>query len=198
MEKLDKLLNFIERDFLWQKWIFIWNALIDRYEIDFFLENNLDLEFILKIRYFLNYFNYNFRYNRKQLLKDFNEIKNFLNKNNINWKYYWFKEFDELVKEFAEKKEKEKIKDIEWYIYIIKSWQYYKIWKTINIKNRISKYITENPNKIELIYSFKTKNYSKIEEELHKKFENKKHNREWFKLTKNDLKFIKNNYKDNI
>lgn len=80
---------------------------------------------------------------------------------------------------------------IIWYIYLIKVWKFYKIWKTININNRFNKYVTENPEKPELIHTFKSDDYTKSELELHDKFKNKNYNREWFKLDKNDVLYIK-------
>lgn len=82
-------------------------------------------------------------------------------------------------------------KNKKWYIYIIKSWGYYKIWKTINLNNRVKKYITENPNEIELIHSFESDDYTKQEFELHLKFKEKNYNREWFMLDADDILFLK-------
>lgn len=83
-------------------------------------------------------------------------------------------------------------KKIKWYVYLIKIWIYYKIWKTININTRFNKYITENPEKPELIHIFETNDYTQTEIELHNKFNHKNHNREWFKLDQEDILFIKN------
>lgn len=82
-------------------------------------------------------------------------------------------------------------KDLDGFIYIIKSGEFYKIGKTININNRFKKYITENPNRIELVYYFYVKNYSIEEEKLHDIFKHKQHNREWFKLDPEDILYIK-------
>lgn len=79
----------------------------------------------------------------------------------------------------------------KWYIYLIKSWDYYKIWKTIDIKKRVKRYITENPNEIELIHSFESLDYDRQELELHHKFKSKNHNREWFILNADDILFFK-------
>lgn len=104
-----------------------------------------------------------------------------------NKKYY----FEEI------KKEKEilsnfKIPNNKWYIYIIKSWNYYKIWKTKDIRKRSKKYITENPWKIEMIHSYEVDDYTIEENRLHKKFKEKNHNREWFLLDENDILYLKN------
>jgi len=80
----------------------------------------------------------------------------------------------------------------KWYIYIIKQWKYYKIWKTIDIQSRIKKYITENPNEIELIHSYKVKDYTSEEKILHNKYKNKNYRWEWFELSKEDILYIKN------
>ncbi len=42
-----------------------------------------------------------------------------------------------------------------------------------------------------MIHYFETDNYSAKEIELHEKFKDKKHNREWFNLNSEDIKFIK-------
>lgn len=78
------------------------------------------------------------------------------------------------------------------YIYVIRSWEFYKIWKTINPNSRIKKYITENPNEIEVICFFETENYNEHERLLHTIFAEKRHKGEWFKLTEEDVLKIKN------
>ena len=82
------------------------------------------------------------------------------------------------------------IKQKTGYIYILESQGYYKIGKTINIKSRISKYTTENPNEINIIHTFKADNYTKEEERLHKKFKKKNHRGEWFDLDEKDINYI--------
>ena len=87
-------------------------------------------------------------------------------------------------------KKKEKKKQ-EGYIYVIKSNKHYKIGRTLSPKQRIKKYITENPNKIEVILCKKVKDYVGAEKELHSIFEYKNHNREWFNLNDEEISLIK-------
>lgn len=78
----------------------------------------------------------------------------------------------------------------EWYIYIIESQWLYKIGKTINIENRLNKYITENPFPVNLIHQYKTSNYTEEEKKLHTIFENKRYRWEWFRLNQIDIELI--------
>ena len=82
--------------------------------------------------------------------------------------------------------------DTTGFIYIIKSNGLYKIGKTIDLKSREKKYITENPFGIELIYSKLVNNYSEYERKLLDHFKDKLVlGNEWFRLTDKDLIFIK-------
>lgn len=83
----------------------------------------------------------------------------------------------------------EKRKD--WYVYFIQDSNWFvKIWKTINIKNRTKKYITENANEIKLINKIYYNDYNKAEIMWHEFFENQRHNRERYKLNETDIRFI--------
>lgn len=125
------------------------------------------------------------------ILETYYTYKDICDKNWIEINY--FVNIDEFFKNMDNKNHwtSDTKKSIKWYIYIIKSWDFYKIWKTTNLKNRIKKYITENPNEIELIHSFESNDYSRQELELHYKFKNKNHNREWFILEESDILFLK-------
>ena len=79
----------------------------------------------------------------------------------------------------------------EGYIYCIESNWYYKIWRSKNFKKRFKKYITENPNHVEVIHSYFSDNCIDEEQRLHMMFEEKNHNREWFKLNQADIEYIK-------
>lgn len=67
----------------------------------------------------------------------------------------------------------------------------YKIGKTTNPKNRISSLKTSCPMDLKIIYMTKCIDYDLCEKELHKLFENKRVNREWFALDDNDIWRIK-------
>lgn len=106
-------------------------------------------------------------------------------KKNPNWK----PRIKLSEKEKREKIEKKRIIK-EGYIYVVKSGKYYKIGRTLNPKKRIQKYITENPDKVKIVLCKKVKDYIKVEKELHLKFKNRNHNREWFNLNKEDINII--------
>ena len=123
----------------------------------------------------------------RKSIEIYSEIKDFCDKYNLNIDYF----ID--IEEITKKEEPEVfIENKHGFIYLIKVWEFYKIWKTINIKSRFKKYQTENPNKAELIHYFHTNDYTKKEKELHLKFKEKNHNREWFKLNNEDILFFKN------
>ena len=115
------------------------------------------------------------------------QLKNEMTDEDINKKNdeYW-----ENAYSFENNKKKEKKKQ-EGYIYVIKSNKHYKIERTLNPEQRIEKYITENPNKIEVILCEKVKDYVGVEKKLHSIFEYKNHNREWFNLNDEEISLIK-------
>lgn len=81
------------------------------------------------------------------------------------------------------------------FVYIIKDSvsNFYKIGKTLNLKQRLNQLKTGNPN-ISIIASKKTKKYSILEFHLHKKYKHKRIVCEWFNLDENDLEEIINSY----
>ena len=85
------------------------------------------------------------------------------------------------------------IKEKIGYIYVYRDLDLYKIWKTLNIKDRNKKYITENPRAI-MIHNYKTNNYDEEELILHKKFEDKRIRWEWLKLNEKDILYIKSKW----
>lgn len=124
------------------------------------------------------------------ILETYHKYKSICDNNGIEINY--FVNIDEFFKEMSIRyKKQDRIKNKQWYIYVIKSWDYYKIWKTTDVKKRVKKYITENPNEIELIHSFESADYDRQELELHYKFKSKNHNREWFMLDADDVLFLK-------
>ena len=72
------------------------------------------------------------------------------------------------------------------YVYIIKVDQYYKIGQTANLKKRIGEY-TKLMKEPEIIINAKCHYYKEIEKDLHKMFEDKRSNGEWFILSDEDL-----------
>ena len=66
-----------------------------------------------------------------------------------------------------------------------------KIGATTNIKTRLKSLRAASPSKLELLNTLKSKDIYKLELELHKKFQKKRLNGEWFNLNENDISWIK-------
>ena len=73
------------------------------------------------------------------------------------------------------------------YVYIYQQNDYYKIGRSKDRDCRKKKYVTENPEPVQLVYRQKTDNYKEAEKALHEAFSDKRHNREWFKLEESDI-----------
>jgi len=85
-----------------------------------------------------------------------------------------------------------KKKNNKGYIYFIKAENgLVKIGKTINLKNRCKNIRDNNLLKTELLFAIETNNLTKIEYNLHKRYENKRDKGEWFHLTENDIGELK-------
>ena len=95
-----------------------------------------------------------------------------------------------MVKKYKPE-EKKLSKQVSGWIYIYKQGEYYKIGKSKDEDCRVKKYITENPEPVELIFKHKVPDYTKTEKDLHKLFKLKNHHSEWFKLDQDDLLTIK-------
>ena len=76
------------------------------------------------------------------------------------------------------------------YVYLIRNSHFeYKIGMTKqNVNKRLKQLQTGNSEDLELVKYFLVENYKKVEKSLHNHFSNKKINREWFNLNKNDIK----------
>jgi len=85
-----------------------------------------------------------------------------------------------------------KKKNEKGYIYFIKADNgLVKIGKTINLKDRCKNIKHNNLLETELLFAIKTNNLTKVENNLHKRYENKRYKGEWFSLTKNDIETLK-------
>lgn len=193
MSKLTKLLDFLDS---WWSWIMThhWYSL-PRNEIECCLENNIDLKDIIEIKDFVNKFDFMYYHYKEKIIDEYSNIDNIIKSNNLNPEYYWFSSLNNMIDKIYIKSKKDiKSKKIcKWYIYFIKDNNWYvKIWKTIDIKSRSKKYVTENSNKVEIIHNIYYDNidYWEAERIRHNYFIKKHHNREWFKLDDNDVKYI--------
>ena len=111
---------------------------------------------------------------------------------------FYYDTFSRSRKSIKSDKVEVKRKKIKGFIYCIESQWFYKLWRTKNIDNRYSKYITENPNEVILIHSYLVEDTVKEEKIIHNKFKYKRHRWEWFNLTEGDLLYIKNLSNDTL
>lgn len=118
-----------------------------------------------------NYINYD-KYLKKQIEEDFKKAK---------------LEFFRLPPKTKENNNKKQLPEEDGYIYIIKLFNFYKIGKTKNPKNRLGEY-TKLPMPSEKIICELCKNYHNLEKELHFHFSCKRTNGEWFQLNDEELK----------
>lgn len=88
------------------------------------------------------------------------------------------------------KKEKKKENG---YIYLLKSLDIYKIGRAKSLDGRIKAYKTENPHGIEILHQKLVEDYVGTETKLLLRFKNKQVRGEWFKLSREDVEWIKNN-----
>jgi hypothetical protein len=72
----------------------------------------------------------------------------------------------------------------------------YKIGKAKDMAKRLQPFSVLFPMKWELVYQFKSNDYSAAEARLHNKFAEKRDIGEWFRLTADDVEYIKG-IKDN-
>jgi hypothetical protein len=77
------------------------------------------------------------------------------------------------------------------YIYLIKSTLGFKIGKSKNLSQRLNQFSIKMPFEHECIFSAKFRSYHLVEKILHSHFSSKHINGEWFSLTEEDIKFIK-------
>jgi predicted transcriptional regulator len=82
------------------------------------------------------------------------------------------------------------------YVYFIKEFHTntYKIGKAKNIENRLRMFNVKLPFEWEMVHHIETSDYSLAEKLIHKMYDNKRIERtEWFELTKQNIKDIKDN-----
>lgn len=119
------------------------------------------------------------------------EMEKYIIENNLNIKEYNSKKLEDEFNEFKKETKIKERKISKWFIYVIRSWDLYKVWKTNNIKTRTKKYITENPYLLDLIHCYETLDMTQEEERLHLLFSDKRKRWEWFSLSEDDILYIK-------
>jgi hypothetical protein len=78
------------------------------------------------------------------------------------------------------------------YVYLIKNSEgHYKIGKSVNPSKRIESLGVVLPFPIEAVHIISSNRMSKLEKELHGRFEDKHIAGEWFELTQDDVEYIK-------
>lgn len=82
---------------------------------------------------------------------------------------------------------------ISGFIYIIKAKNIYKIGRSQHFESRVNVYRTENPFKTTVIFQKKVDGYVEVEKDLLDMFKDKRVKGEWFKLSKEDILWIKEN-----
>lgn len=75
------------------------------------------------------------------------------------------------------------------YVYIVKAFGFYKIGKAYNVERRLSQIQTNLPVPLELVLTIQTKRHG-LECALHRKFDRKRQQGEWFNLDASDLEWI--------
>jgi hypothetical protein len=88
----------------------------------------------------------------------------------------------EKKNEFNDKKKRISMMDDSRYIYFIYNGKHCKIGYATDLNNRMSELQTASSKKLQLLYSFKTFDYSNIENQLHKIFANRHVSGEWYDI----------------
>lgn len=126
-----------------------------------------------------------------KIKENFSILEKYIIDNNINIREYNSKKLEDNFKVSKNELIIKEPKNNKWFIYVIKSWHLYKVWKTKNLKTRTKKYITENPYLLELIHCYEVLDMTKEEKRLHLIFSDKRKRWEWFLLSKEDILYIK-------
>lgn len=79
------------------------------------------------------------------------------------------------------------------FIYVIKCKEFYKIGRTMHQNKIENRYKTHSPFLCELIFCIPCSNVISFEKYIHRIFNDKRHQGEWFCLSTADLEFIRSN-----
>lgn len=96
------------------------------------------------------------------------------------------------IQEREEENRNKKSKKLDGHVYLIRAENgLYKIGKAKKVSERMKPFSVSFPMKWELLYSFKCGDYTYAEELLHAKYADKRDVGEWFRLTADDVEYIK-------
>src|SRR5688572_21843324 len=76
------------------------------------------------------------------------------------------------------------------YVYVLKCGEFYKIGFSKKPYRRARKLRTASPYPIEVVYTLKTPHYKMVERTLHRHFDSKRIDREWFMVENEDLEYV--------
>lgn len=76
-------------------------------------------------------------------------------------------------------------------VYILKAGPYYKIGRTNNVDRRMGEICPKLPFEAEIVHVIEAHNMYEIEAELHRLFNEKRANGEWFELSQEDVEWLK-------
>jgi Predicted transcriptional regulators len=83
-------------------------------------------------------------------------------------------------------------------VYVLKCRELYKIGRSNDLQFRMKAFRTANPFDIEVIRLFETEKSLNLEKDLHKTFQHRRVNGEWFNLDSGDISRIKNMSVDGV